>query len=245
MNEIPWVIRYALSFANVCSVARLIEILKQMAANWPGIPKFPWRVTRNIHRFLGNPPVNFHYLMIHHCLMGCAAHMVLNAKFENRAAVLEMILREKVEIVGMLRVLLIDAIRAEVKRTGVPYIRDCSGPEDGHRHLPPDEIERRRQAFQACIEGAIADFVRILDVASLLKERKGEILGRSFGYWLKGGEMPEAVTLMVQVETTPEGVILKPCQEEVVKLLEAGRTVPQVLMEKRAEGRGEACPVLI
>jgi hypothetical protein len=41
--------------------------------------------------------------MIHRCLAGYAAHLVLNSKFEDREAVLAMMLREKFEIVGVLR----------------------------------------------------------------------------------------------------------------------------------------------
>jgi hypothetical protein len=126
MQELAWVIDFRFPYPASCTPAQLLTILKRLAVDWPGMPKFPWRVTRNIHKFLGRPPVNFYYLMIHRCLMGCAAHLVLNATFASREAVLTMILREKVEIIGMLRLLLIDAIRAEVsgRRRGVPIERE-------------------------------------------------------------------------------------------------------------------------
>ena len=95
MYSVPWVIDFAFDYPAGCTPAQLRERLEHLSADWPGWPNFPWRVTRNIHHFLGRPPVNFHYLMVHHCLRGFAAHLVLNSPFEDREEVLAAMIREK------------------------------------------------------------------------------------------------------------------------------------------------------
>ena len=144
MQQINWPIDFAFPFPVENTQEHLLAVLEQHAAKWPGWDKFPWRVTRSVHEFLGRPPANFHYLMTHHCLAGYASHLVLSSKFENQEAVLALMLREKFEIVGMLRALLVDAMRAEMHRTKLPYIEDCSGPDDVRTHAPADELDRRR-----------------------------------------------------------------------------------------------------
>ena len=232
MYSASWIIDYAFDYPVDCTPAKLLERLEYFSADWPGWPNFPWRVTRSIHKFLDHPPANFHYLTIHRCLQGFAAHLVLNSRFENRDEVLAAMIREKCEIVGLLRLLLIDAVRYELRFTKMDYIRDCSGPEDRQEPVPPEELEKRRTAFRETIEGAVKEFVRILNLMSVTKDMNARILGRPLRYWARGGDMPEAVTLPVQVEVTADGKVLKPCQAEMEMYARGGFLSPGVLVER-------------
>ena len=233
MYSVPWVIDFAFDYPAGCTPAQLRALLQMQAVVWPGWPHFPWRVTRSIHEFLGQPPVNFHYLMIHRCLTGFASHLVLTSRFEDRDAVLAMMIRERFEVVGVLRVLLIDALRYEMRFSKLPYILDCSGPEDGHVHLTPEELTKRRKDFQESIEGAEREFVRILNLASLTGNMNQWVLGRPLQAWARGGDMPERVTLDVQVDERESGKVLRPQPSEVVAIAQAGKPVPEVLVERK------------
>ena len=99
-------------------------------------------------------------------------------------------------------------------RTGVPYILDCSGPEDWHEHLEPEEIARRRVAFKLAFEGAALQFRTILNVAGMTNGKPGTMtLGRRLETWARGVEMPERM----EVREADRGRyrILMPCEAEV------------------------------
>ena len=238
MTSADWMIDFAFDYPVDCTPDKLLERLESLSTDWPGWDNFPWRVTRSIHKFLDHPPVNFHYLTIHRCLQGYAAHLVLNSNFRSRPEVLAAMIREKCEIVGLLRVLLIDAVRYELRFTKMDYIRDCSGPGDRHEQVPPEELEKRRAAFRECIEGAEKEFVRILDLMSVSANMNARIFGRMLRTWAHGGDMPEAVTLPVQVEMTAAGKLLKPCQSEMALYARGGFTMPEVLVERREKKAG-------
>lgn len=237
MEQVLWPIDFAFPFPADCSQEQLVALLEKQATQWPGWDNFPWCVTRNMHQFISRPPANFHYLMTHHCLTGYAAHLVLTSKFENRQSVLALILREKFEIAGMLRALLLDAVHAEMHRTNLPFILDCSGPDDGCTYAPAEELEQRRQSFRACIEDAVRDFVMILNLASQRIPMTGRLLGHSMQLWARGADMPEAMTVPVQVEVTSSGKVVRPSEAERVAFLETGMSVPWLVVGKRkAEG---------
>ena len=230
MEQVNWPIDFAFPFPAECTQDKLVAALEQHASKWPGWDNFPWRVTRSIHEFIGRPPASFHYLMTHHCMAGYAAHLVLSSTFENRQAVLALILREKFEIVGMFRALLLDAMRAEMRRTKLTFIEDCSGPDDGQTQVPADELAKRRDSFRACVAGADREFVQILNLASQLADLDGRLLGRSLQTWARGGDMPAPMTVPVQMEVTPDGKVVKPYQTELLAFLESGMTVPRLVI---------------
>ena len=236
MYSAPWNIDYSFDYPVDCTPALLRGRLEYLSVDWPGWENFPWRVTRSIHKFLDQPPVNFPYLMLHRCLQGYAAYLVLNSRFESRPEVLAVMIREKCEIVGLLRVLLIDAVRYELRFTKQVRIPDCSGPGEGHEQVSPEELEKRRAAFRECIEGAVKEFVRILDLMSVSENMNARIYGRSLRSWACGGELPEVVTLPVQVEMTAAGKVLRPCQAERAVYVRAGFTRAEVLVERKTVG---------
>ena len=223
MQEVPWFISFAFPYPTPCTPEELLKVLRRLAADWPGWEHFPWRVTRNIHLFLGRPPVNFHHLMLQRCLTSYAAHLVLTLEFESREDVLAVMIRERFEIVGVLRVLLVDALRSEMRFSRRSYIPDCSGAEDGHEHVSPEELAKRRETFRECIEGAAREYRKILDLASQTPSMDEWILGRPLRAWARGGDMPEPVRLTVQMEETPAGRVVRPQQVEVARIVAAGK----------------------
>ena len=233
MYNADWLIDFAFDYPVDCTPVLLRERLEYLSADWPGWENFPWRVTRSIHKFLEQPPVNFPYLMLHRCLQGYAAHLVLNSRFESRPEVLAVMIREKCEIVGLLRLLLIDAVRYELRFSNQERLPDCSGPGEGHEQVSPEELVKRRAAVRVCIEGAVKEFVRILDLMSVEANMNATIYGRPLRYWLRGGDMPEPVTLPVQVEMTAAGKVLRPCQAERAVYVRAGFTRAEVIVERK------------
>lgn len=115
---------------------------------------------------------------------------------------------------------------------------DCSGPGEGHEQFSHEDLVKRRAAFRECIEGAVKEFVRILDLMSVSENMNARIYGRPLRYWLRGGDMPDPVTLPVQVEMTAAGKLLKPCQAELAVYARGGFLPPGVLVErKKAVGK--------
>jgi hypothetical protein len=235
---------FAFPYSDGCTPDVLHQRLAPLAACWPGWHSFPWRVTRNIHHLLRGPEVNFSYLMMQRCLTGYAAHLVLTAPFEDRDAVLRMMAKTRFEAGGLLLDLLMETVRAEMRRTGLPYIPDASGPEDGHAHVDAEEIARRRTAFRAAMDGMAKEFRTILNVASLTDCRPGTVcLGRRMETWARGVDMPEPVTLEVQVEDRGRYRVVMPCQREIEALANAGKRVPR-LIEGDVRAAREECAAL-
>jgi hypothetical protein len=235
---------FAFPYSDGCTPDGLRSLLLRLAAAWPGWHSFPWRVTRNIHHLLRGPEAKFSYLMMQRCLTGYAAHLVLTAPFEDRDAVLRMMAKTRFEAGGLLLDLLMETVRAEMRRTGLPYIPDASGPEDGHVHVDAEEIARRRTAFRAAMDGMAKEFRTILNVASLTDCRPGTVcLGRRMETWARGVDMPEPVTLEVQAEDRGRYRILMPCAQEVEALANAGKRVPR-LIEGDVRAAREECAAL-
>jgi hypothetical protein len=232
---------FAFPYSDGCTPDGLRSLLLRLAAAWPGWHSFPWRVTRNIHHLLRGPEAKFSYLMMQRCLTGYAAHLVLTAPFEDRDAVLRMMAKTRFEVGGLLLDLLMETVRAEMRRTGLPYIPDASGPEDGHAHVDAEEIARRRTAFRAAMDGMAKEFRTILNVASLTDCRPGTVcLGRRMEIWARGVDMPEPVTLEVQAEDRGRYRNLMPCAQEVEALANAGKRVPR-LIEGDVRAAREEC----
>ena len=232
---------FAFPYSDGCTPDVLHQRLAPLAACWPGWHSFPWRVTRNMHHLLRGPEAKFSYLMMQRCLTGYAAHLVLTAPFEDRDAVLRMMAKTRFEAGGLLLDLLMETVRAEMRRTGLPYIPDASGPEDGHAHVDAEEIARRRTAFRAAMDGMAKEFWTILNVASLTDCRPGTVcLGRRMETWARGVDMPEPVTLEVQVEDRGRYRVVMPCQREIEALANAGKRVPR-LVEGDVRAAREEC----
>ncbi|MDD5704953.1 MAG: hypothetical protein PHR35_03450 [Kiritimatiellae bacterium] len=238
MKSVLWPVRYGFKYPAGRTVGRLEARLRTLAPEWPGWQGFPWRVTRNLQRHLGRHPLNFHYLMMQRCVMGYAAHLLLTEKFFDRLAVFSMLIREQCEVAGLLRGLLVEAFRFEMRATGRPYILDATGPEDGHCHVAARELERRRKGFRKNIEEAAREFVAILNLASQTDDLDDRILGHSLRYWLRGADMPLERSLEVLMEETAEGIALTPCRREMQAFIKARKPVPRIVLP-RCEWEGE------
>jgi hypothetical protein len=221
---------FAFPYGEGCTPDRLRLQLSSLAEYWPGWHQFPWRVTRKLHHWLRREMVNFSYLMIQRCVTGYAAHLVLTAPFQDREAVLRVMIAMRFEVAGLMRDLLLEAVRGEMLRTRKPYILDCSGPEDWHEHVEPEEIAQRREAFQRAFEGAALQFRTILNVAGMTNGKPGTMtLGRKIETWAHGVEMPDLELLEVRVEDRGRYRILMPCEEEADAIASAGKPVPRLI----------------
>ena len=233
MQDTTQTIDFSFDYPAGCTRAQLRTRLESLALNWPGWDNYPWRITRNIHRFINTPPVTFHYLQVRFCIAGHAAHVILNASFEDRNEVLDMMIREKFQFIGVCRLMLIDALRYEMRFTKLPYIRDCTGPEEGHDGVSVEELQTRRRMYRECIEGAERDFVRILNLASQTEDMGEWLFGRPLHGWARGGDLPVPVELQVRIEEKDGMKIIWPRKKEAVEILKAGKKVPKI--EVRAE----------
>jgi hypothetical protein len=234
MKSMLWPVRYGFAYPENCTVGMLQDLLAELALRWVGWIGFPWRVTRNMQRYLGRPPVNFHYLMVQRCLACYAAHLVLTEKFVDRQAVLAMLIRENFEMTGVVRALLVEGLRFEMRMTRQPYVMDCSGPEDGHCNVPAEEIELRRTAFRDNVEELAQEFAALLNLASQTDDMAERMLGHSIRFWALGADMPADEMLEVQAEESAEGVVLIPGHREVLAFMTARKPVPRLLV-KRSE----------
>ena len=158
MKSAMWPVGYDFDYRKTLTVDALEARLAELAPEWPGWDHFPWRVTRNMHRYLSSPPVNFHYLMVQRCITGFAAHVLRTETFINRTAVLTMLVTQRCEFAGLLLGLLVDAMRYEMRVTRQTYILDASGPEDGHNSIPEAERTMRRARFRDNVDASLHDF---------------------------------------------------------------------------------------
>ena len=146
MQNTVWTIDFSFPYPPDCTLKVFRSRVEDLAAQWRGWDHFPWRVTRNIHRFVDSPPVNFQYLLIHHCVSARSSNLVLTAEFESREDLFEMMIREQFQYIGVFRLMLIDALRYEMRFARRPYILDCTGPEEGHMNVGTEELEAARLA---------------------------------------------------------------------------------------------------
>jgi len=243
MRAEDWVIDFAFPYPNGCTREQLRRRLASLAAHWPGWDRYPWRITRNIHRFIDSPPVNFHYLLVQRCVAAHAAHLVLHGTCEDRDEVLDMMVREEFQFIGVFRQMLIDALRYEIKFTKLPYIRDCTGTDEGHRNVSEAELQERRRGFREAIEGAERDFVRILNVASMTESMDEWVNGHPLRVWARGGDLPEPVRLQVRIEERDGKRVILPRKPEAAAMMKAGKTVPRLEVqgddEEAAGGSGQ------
>ena len=225
-----WPVSCAFSYPATCTLGGFEAQLEILAAEWHGWQGFPWRVTRNLHRYLGCPPVNFHYLMVHRCLAGYAAHIVLTSTFVNRRAVLKMLLRDRFEFIGVMRMFLLEAVLWEMQITHNPCILDCSGPENRHINVPTEDIELRRVTFRERMELVTDAFIGVLNLASHIDDPDERIHNHSLRFLRSGADMPPDAMLEVQAEETTDGIVLTPCRSEVVAFLRARKPLPRLLV---------------
>ncbi len=233
MKSVLWPVRYGFDYPENCTERMLKARLVELAPEWPGWLGFPWRVTRNTQRYLSRPPVNFHYLMMQRCVTGYAAHLLLTETFVDGQAVLRMMIKERCEFAGLLHGLLVEALRFEMRATGLPYILDGTGPEDGHVHVPKKELELRRTGFRDNVETAALEFVAVMNLASHSDDMDDRILGHSLRYWIAGADMRAGVSLEVLAREAADGVVLMPCRRELQAFMRAIKPAPSVKVMRR------------
>ena len=57
MDKIIYPIDWSFDCPTGCNERKLLKLLREMAAHWRGWEKFPWYLTRTLHRHMDQPPV--------------------------------------------------------------------------------------------------------------------------------------------------------------------------------------------
>ena len=230
MLACTWVITFAFPFPAKCSREDLRGLLHSHAKEWMGWERFPWRITRDMHHFIDDPPINFHYLLIQHCVTAYACHVVLSAKFMNLDDVLDMLIRNRFEFVGVLRHELIRSLLSLRDMEGKAHIPDCSNAEEGDRRAGAKEILRRRRAVMHAFEKATEETVRILNYASQEPNMLKHIAGHSLEAWARGDSMPSPAELMVAIDQVNGETVISPQPKEVSQFARVNRPVPKLVV---------------
>ena len=226
MDVVIWSILFSVDYESVSTVAALRPTLEKLARPWKGWEHFPWWLTVGIHRLVDTHPVCFDLLVTQMLMAAYAAHLLLTAKVADRREMYAMMVREKFQFVGALRLLLIEALRAEMKFTKLPHIRDCRDGADGNPNVSAEELAARRRAFQECWESAGQELLRLLNMATFSESMDEWFSGRRLSTWARCADMPDAAELKVRASTSDGVQTLTPCKCEATQLCQAGRTVP-------------------
>ena len=225
-----WVITFSFPFPANCTREVLLGLLHSHAKEWMGWERFPWRITRDLHHFIDDPPINFHYLLIQHCVTAYACHVVLSAKFMNLDDVLDMLIRNRFEFVGVLRHELIRSLQSLRDAEGKAHIPDCSNAEEGDRGAGAEEILRRRRAVMNAFTKATEETVRILNYASQQPNMQSHIAGHSLEAWTRGDSMPSPAELVVAIEQVNGETVISPQPREVSQFARVNRPVPKLVV---------------
>lgn len=231
MEVVLWSILFSVDYSALSTVASLRPELDMLARRWKGWAPFPWWLTVGIHRLVDTHPVCFDLLVTQMAIASYAAHLLLTAKVADRREMFSMMLREKFQFVGVFRLLLIEALRAEMKFTKLPYIRDCRDGADGNPRVSADELVERRRAFQECWESAGLELLRLMNMATFSESMDEWFSGHRLSTWARCADMPELAELKVRASTNDGIQTLTPCKCEATLLCQAGRTVPVVEIE--------------
>jgi len=225
-----WVITFSFPFPAHCTHEVLLGLLRSYAKEWMGWERFPWRITRDLHHFIDDPPLNFHYLLIQHCVTAYACHVLLTAKFMKLDDVLDMLIRNRFEFVGVLRHELIRSLQSLRDAEGKAHIPDCSNADEGDRGAGAKEILRRRRAVMNAFTKATEETVRILNYASQETNMQKQIAGHSLEAWTRGDSMPSPAELVVAIEQVNGETVISPQPREVSQFARVNRPVPKLVV---------------
>ena len=225
-----WIISFAFPYPANCTREVLLGLLHNYAKEWPGWERFPWRITRDLHHFIDDPPVNFHYLLIQHCVTAYACHVLLSAKFMNLEDVLDMLIRLRFEFVGVMRHELIRSLQSLRDMEDKDQIPDCSSIDEGQKGVGEDEIHRRRRAVMNAFAKATEGAVRILNYASQEADMEKQIAGHSLEAWARGDSMPSQKELMVEMVQLDGEMAISPQKSEVSQFARVNRPIPKLVV---------------
>ena len=228
---VTYCVDWAFQYVQNDSLLSLFSKLNELAARWPGWDKYPWHITRDIHQFANTPPANFHYVLFEHYASAQAAHLILNAEFEDRDEVFAMMIREEFQFKGVFRLLLVLAMDQEMSCSNMPYIQDCTGLDEGHKSVSNDELVERRGRYRECIERAERNLVRMLNMASQGDVMGESLLGCPLRVWAQGLHMPEPVKVKVREQRRRGKKYVRPHCIEAAEIVRTGRRVPRLVFE--------------
>ncbi|MCE9616447.1 MAG: hypothetical protein K8T26_19410 [Lentisphaerae bacterium] len=250
MIVLAWIISFAFPYPAKCTREVLLKMLREFAAEWPGWETFPWRITRDIHQLIDDPPVNFHYLMTQFWLTAYACHVVLTETFASQEDLLDMMIRERFEFVGVFRHHLITALQYLRDQEGKAYIPDCTGIEEGHLGVTQEELARRRRVFREAVERGARETVRVLNYASQATDMNKRVSGRTLRAWAQGDDMPSPQELQVVLSQENGLTVISPTREERAQFARVKKTIPRLLVHglsaqslRRPEEPGTAAPL--
>ncbi len=243
MYLVKYPIKWRFEYPENCNRRTLRLYLQDLATHWEGWDAFPWYLTRTLHRHNDNPPTDWDHLHTRFWICGLAAHLILNAKFINRNGVFDLLIRRRVQFVGILRYLILEQIRWCLLFRKQERLPDCAlwgadVPGNG------EGLEGKRASFREGVELAIADFVRIMNIACLNDDPDERIAGRPMRSWYKGAHLPKWAEVHVQMTENEDGaVFLVPLKKTAARFVSRRLEVPQIEVEPEVgKQRSEAPP---
>ncbi len=223
MLDIAYPIDWSSDYPDNCTLPKLRSMLKKQAALWRGWDEFPWYLTRTLHRHMDRPPADWDHLHTFFWMQGHAAHVLLKEKFENRNAVLRLLLEHRVQFVGIFRHIVLDQIHWCLLFNKRDRLPDCAlwgadTPEAART------LEEKRELFRGGIELAVAEYVRLLDFASEVGDADEWMAGHPLRVWFRGAHLPESVEVPVRLSEENGREFLRPVAKTSARFL--GRRVP-------------------
>jgi hypothetical protein len=165
MDKITYPIDWSFQYPPDCNERKLRKRLTDMAVHWRGWEDFPWYLTKTLHRQMDRPKADWDHLHTFFWMQGHAAHVLLKAKFENRKAVLELLIEHNIQFAAVFRHMVIDQIHWCLVFAKQDQLPDCSlwGADSPGT---AEALKGKRESFQEGIEQAVSEFVRLLNFAS-------------------------------------------------------------------------------
>ena len=227
MSTVPYPIDWSVPYLPDCSRNRLRKHLREMSGHWPGWEEFPWYLTRTLHRHVDGPPADWDHLHTRFWVTGLAATILLKGKFEDRNAVLDLLVEHEVQFVGVMRHLIADQIRWCLIFRKLDRLPDCAkwGADTEYNE---QGLAERRQSFREGVDQAISEFIRVLNVAAVTKDKGERLAGQPLKIWLSGAHMPEVVEVPVLVREEQGHVFLRPHPKVSSRFLCRRQPVPRI-----------------
>ena len=227
MSTVPYPIDWSVPYLPDCSRNRLRKHLRELSGHWSGWDAFPWYLTRTLHRHMDGPPSDWDHLHTRFWITGLAATILLKGRFEDRNDVFDLLIRQEVQFVGILRHLIADQIRWCLMFRKLDRLPDCAkwGADTEYNE---QGLKERRDSFRGGVDLAISEFIRVLNFASAVDNREKRIAGQPLWSWYKGAYLPDVREVPVRVSEEGGCLYLRPDADASARFLSRRQPVPRI-----------------